>query len=31
MLDGKYNGNNTGEYMKDYEKFINGYKKSKGK
>ena len=27
MLDGKYNGNNTGEYMKDYEKFINGYKK----
>ena len=27
MLDGKYNGNNTGEYMKDYEKFINEYKK----
>jgi hypothetical protein len=31
MLDGKYNVNNTGEYMKDYEKFINEYKKeSKG-
>ena len=26
-LDRKYNGNNTGEYMKDYEKFINKYKK----
>ena len=31
ILDGKYNINNTGEYMKDYEKFINEYKKeSKG-
>ena len=27
IIDGKYNGNNTGEYMKDYEKFINEYKK----
>ena len=23
---GKYNGNNTDEYLKDYETFINGYK-----
>lgn len=23
---GKYNGNNTDEYLKDYEQFLNGYK-----
>ena len=26
IMNGQYNGNNTDEYLKDYENFINGYK-----
>jgi hypothetical protein len=26
IMNGQYNGNNTDEYLKDYETFINGYK-----
>ena len=26
IMNGQYNGNNTDEYLKDYDNFINGYK-----